>query len=447
MNAAWGMLLVLAVLGGLFALLKQVERWFSPPAELMRKLMHVAMGLVVLTFPWLFDRAWPVVVLSAVATAMLLAVRFVPRLHDGIGTVLNRVHRTSLGEIYFTLSVGLLFWLSGGDAVLYCIPMLIMTLADAMAALIGLAYGKLRYVTTEGLKSAEGSIAFFGIAFLSVHVPLLLFTQTGRAETLLIALIIAILSMLLEAIAWRGLDNLLIPLGAFAFLKLYLDHSTGDLALRLVATVMLLVFALSWRRRSSLDDSALMATALFGYGAWMLGGPLWLVGPGLVFVLHVLVWPRAGSRPTHTVFSVLAVIGAGLIWLTLYVRDPLGPYLVGYAVSFGVHLALFGVSYIDWHLPRGVQARRLGTCVLAGSALAFAQLIAWLMLPSTASLPAGVWLTGATVIGVSVGAIIFFSLRSRIYDGSGSDTHVHLAGFASGMAGSALAAALAAISS
>src|SRR5690606_16105111 len=117
-------------------------------------------------------------------------------------------------------------------------------LADALAALIGLAYGRVRYVTSEGLKSAEGSIIFFAVAFMSVHVPLLLFTDVGRAQTLLIATIVGLLSMLVEAVAIKGLDNLLIPIAAYAMLRWYMGATVEALALRLVVTVALLVFAM-----------------------------------------------------------------------------------------------------------------------------------------------------------------------------------------------------------
>jgi phytol kinase len=82
------------------------------------------------------------------------------------------------------------FWLSPDDPLLFVIPMLVLSLADAVAALIGISYGRLRYESTDGIKSAEGSAAFFCAAFFSVHVPLLLFTQVGRAETLLISLVL-----------------------------------------------------------------------------------------------------------------------------------------------------------------------------------------------------------------------------------------------------------------
>ncbi len=442
MHPLLGIAAVLVTLAVLMALLKVIEHWLQPPAELVRKLLHVGMGSVVLTFPWLFDRTWPVVLLAAIATAALAVVRLAPALRDGVGTVLNRVQRPSLGEIYFAIAVGVLFWLSAGNPLLFCLPMLIMTLADATAALIGLAYGKVRYLTSDGLKSAEGSIAFFAIAFLSVHVPLLLLTDTGRAETLLIALVIGILAMLLEAIAWRGLDNLLIPLGAYAFLRVYLNESVEPLMVRLVATLAFLALALSWRRRSSLDDSALMTAALFGYGALMLGNRLWLIGPVMVFLAHTLIWPRHGPRRQHTVWAVLAVITTALLWLALNVRQPSNHYYHAYAVTFGAHLAIFGVSYIPLSIPRHRQWRGLAGWVLIGWVLALIQVI-FTIAPAAIRLTApALSLLLATLAGVAVGGGVFFLLRPYLYDPRRSDARVHSAGFAAGLLGSLVAFAI-----
>ena len=108
-----------------------------------------------------------------------------------------------------------------------------MTLADAVAALVGITYGKLRYVTGDGFKSAEGSVAFLSIAFLSVHVPLLLFTDVGRAQTLLISAAALWITNILVFASWywrldaggptqRDLRNSHTD-GAFLFPQMMLD--------------------------------------------------------------------------------------------------------------------------------------------------------------------------------------------------------------------------------
>ena len=339
------MALVLVTLGIFVTMLKVAERPLHLSGEVSRKIMHTGIGLATLGFPWLFDRVWPVILLAAVAAVTLLVIKWSAALRTGIGSVLMRVERPTLGEVYFPIAVGVLFVLSFGDWKLFVIPMLILSLADALAALIGIRYGTVRYQTFDGRKSAEGSVAFFVVAFLSVHVPLILWTQVDRANALLIAMILGLLVMLLEAMAWHGLDNLFIPLGAFAFLKLYVSKTPDDLLLRLGATILLVIFAFSWRRRTTLDDSALIGSALFGYAAWMLGGWPWLIAPLTLFLVFGLLWPRGHDARFHTIFAVLSVASAGLLWLMIYVMKPDTTWLIfPYSAGFAAHLAIIRVS-------------------------------------------------------------------------------------------------------
>ena len=97
------------------------------------------MGLVVLPLPWVFDRAWPVILLAVLACCTMVATRSIRSLRGGIGTVLSGVGRDSLGEIYFPIAVTSLFILGRADWLLYVVPILMLTLADAVAALVGSA--------------------------------------------------------------------------------------------------------------------------------------------------------------------------------------------------------------------------------------------------------------------------------------------------------------------
>src|SRR5262245_20147043 len=86
-HPVWGMAIVLGALGGLMAILRGLQALCSPHPELVRKLMHMGMGVVMAALPWLFDAVWPVWVLAAAAIGMLLAVRFVPALRQRFGSV------------------------------------------------------------------------------------------------------------------------------------------------------------------------------------------------------------------------------------------------------------------------------------------------------------------------------------------------------------------------
>ena len=271
LNPWLAILLTMLTLGAMLGGLAVLQRRLDKHPELIRKLLHIGMGLVTLSFPWLFQVNWPIILLAVGAVVVLLLVKWRGTDQSGIRNVVYGVARDSLGEIYFPIAIVILFVLSKDDPVLFAIPVLILTLADAVAALIGVRYGQIHYSTADGVKSTEGSIAFFIVTFMSAHIPLLLLTSTGRVETLLIALILGVLVMLLEALAWRGLDNLFIPLGGYLLLKVYLTMDPSDLLMRLFASIALVVFVIFWRRKTTLLDSAALAGALIGYLAWAAG--------------------------------------------------------------------------------------------------------------------------------------------------------------------------------
>ena len=248
-----GMGVVLGAFGGLMTAVRTYQRRCSPHPELVRKLLHVGMGLVALTLPWLFESAAQAFALAGLFIVLLVALRTSKRLEQRLGGVLNAVQRESWGEIYFAMGVSTVFLLSAGDRLLFCTPILILALADAAAALVGLHYGRVCY-WSGGRKTIEGSAAFFLVSFLCTHVALLLFTQIGRAETILSALMISVLLTPLEAVSRHGFDNLLIPLGSFVLLKTYLGMDSSALAASLGIAVGLLTAAFCsrhWILRSS----------------------------------------------------------------------------------------------------------------------------------------------------------------------------------------------------
>jgi phytol kinase len=334
---------LLALLTGLRLLRQRVT--LHP--ELARKLSHLGFGLITLTFPWIFDSAVPVIAVSAIAIVSLLALRYVPALRASVGEAVHGVDRSSLGDLYFPIAVTGLFLLADGNWVLYTLPLLTLTLADAVAALIGVSYGRLKYDGAEGRKSIEGSLAFFLVAFLAIHLPLLLLTSTGRAESLLIGLTFGVLVMLLEAVAWRGLDNLFIPFGGYLLLRVFLVLDAPALLARLIVTGAMLIVVLVLRRRRTLTDSAALAGALVGFVAWSVGGWHWVVPPFVLLALYTIVWPRnrqVRARP-HDMVAVFSVTSTGLLWLLLSVVLRRPEFYYPYTLAFAANLCFIGITW------------------------------------------------------------------------------------------------------
>ena len=335
--------------------LRAIGRWKSVDSEVLRKGMHVALGASALTYPWLFRSIVPPLVIAGLTLTVLLLLRYAPRARRELGEVVHGVHRSSEGDLWFPVSVAAVFWLASGNTVLYVVPVLTLTIADAFAALVGSRYGRMRYDTMEGdRKSAEGSIAFFLIAFFATHVPLLMFTTVGRTESLLIGLTFGFLVMLLEAVSWRGLDNLFIPVGGFFLLQSYMPMPARALSIVLAMTIAIFVVVIALRRRRTLSDGAALAAVLIGYLTWTIGGWRWIVPPLVFFLSYTALWPRVElvrSRP-HRLSAVLAVPGSALLWLAF--ADRLGETTAYYAytLTLAANLGFVGVTWFRVVRPR-----------------------------------------------------------------------------------------------
>jgi phytol kinase len=268
MTEPWiGVGLVMATFAALLAVFSIIGPLLQP--EVLRKGLHISMGLTTLSFPWLFDNAWPVVLVAAASTIAFIGFRARVRLFRRLAIAMKRIKRVSVGEYCFLAGTCIVFVLAGDDPVLYCIPMLLLTLADSAAALVGTAWGRHRYLTMGDYKTLEGSAAFFIIAFACIAVPLAWFTPASNPESLAVAALIAFAVTVLEAAVGGGFDNLLVPLGAFAAIK-----ATGLTAqqpqalesgsplvvagLCVAASLLILLVAVlaSWRRRELRESGA-----------------------------------------------------------------------------------------------------------------------------------------------------------------------------------------------
>jgi phytol kinase len=270
---AIAMAALLALTAGLMTAIRIFQRRCSPHPEWPRKLMHVGTGLLALSLPWLFESPWPVLILCAAGATGMVVIKHAARLKETFGCVVGDVARQSAGDITFPLGIAVVFLLSEGDCLLYTVPVLVLTFADAAAALVGTFYGLFRFETPGGKKSVEGSFAFFVVAFLSIHIPLFLCSDAGPEKAVLIAFLLGFLLTIVEALAgWRGLDNLFIPVAGFLFLRATIEAPLMELVVQGMVMLSIATGIVLFRRWTTLDTSALLGAILVGDMSWTLGG-------------------------------------------------------------------------------------------------------------------------------------------------------------------------------
>ncbi|NJO22150.1 MAG: hypothetical protein HC868_03420, partial [Sphingomonadales bacterium] len=225
MSIAINLALVVGAIALLLAVMAAVKALgrFGIGSETQRKLIHVATGLFAIALPFVFHQRWPIAVLLGLALVVMVLLRSPVRIVAGLGSTLHGVKRESHGEIYLVLAVGFLAFRIEQGLVFYVLPLLVLTLADAAAALVGVSYGRRKLEVEEGAKSVEGVVAFFTTTWLIAMILLLLMTDAPRPSVVLLSLMVAAFGAIVEVNSWKGLDNLFIPVGLHLFLVSHLN--------------------------------------------------------------------------------------------------------------------------------------------------------------------------------------------------------------------------------
>lgn len=371
------------ILGGTFlAIILLAETWRrlgTPKPEHTRKLVHLGGGITCLFFPFLIESPLVVLVMALPLTAL-----FVAGSHFGFLKSLHGVARRSRGAEYYPLAVFLVFVLTRGRPWLYLAAVLVLAMADAFAALIGSRYGVIRYEVEDEQKSLEGSLVFLVIAFLAIHLPVLLMTDLPRPVCVLAALLVAALVTGFEAISLEGADNLFVPLAVVVVLGKITTKPLAEVIFQNLSllAICLVVALLVWRSRG-LNVGGAIAFILFAYGTWSLGNWLWALPAFLGFLGYLAAWSRfapAGHAAGVRVRTVTRALLPPFAMMALAngLNAPAqfyGPYLAATAAVFAFSLDT-GVFRLE--RARGVArvAAAFGVGLLAA---VFTTLLPWLL--------------------------------------------------------------------
>ncbi len=194
--------------------------------ELKRKALHISIGLMALSFPTFLKSPTLIIAALGLVLGWLIAVRKNAALRRCFGSVLHDVRRKSLGEVYFAISIGGLLLLTQNEPLFFVIPILILTLADASAAIVGRIFPVGPLPEFARGKTMTGCAAFFAMAFVVSFWCLLSIADVQIAHAFLVATVVAVATCGAEAISRRGTDNLFVP--AMAYLILLFSNIPDD---------------------------------------------------------------------------------------------------------------------------------------------------------------------------------------------------------------------------
>ncbi|MEN8142128.1 MAG: hypothetical protein ABFQ82_00855, partial [Thermodesulfobacteriota bacterium] len=348
-----GAVILTALFLSIVAVTETWTRIKRPSPEVPRKVVHILGGLGCLLFPFFISS--PLVVAGM---AFLFAGFFVAGEKSRLLHCLSDVDRKSKGSEYFPIAVSGLFYISQGRPWLYFSSILILALADAVAAIIGSKFGKIRFqVGKEDSKSLEGSFFFWAITFIVLQTLLVLMTDLPLLSCILTAYLVSLLLTGIEAISIKGTDNLFVPiLTCYVLLKIT-TKPTSEIAfqsLSLTTIFILLALVSGGLKIFSIRDTILFTA--FSYAAWSLGSIDWGTPIFAAFALYCLVRALSGIDVDREIetrallrliivpFMILILANATDLYEELYGSFLLTVVMAG---SFGIWAHLIWSSKIQ----------------------------------------------------------------------------------------------------
>lgn len=180
--------------------------------EVSRKIVHMGTGVIIAFWPLFLS--WEVIQLASLAMLFIILISSKFNIFKSI----HSVDRITKGEILYPVGIGICALLEPAPWI-FTAAILHLALADGMAAIIGVKYGKkTRYSLLSHGKSLAGSLAFFSVS-LAIFVSAMFFISHSTSPSLFAWFVWSALALtFLENISWYGLDDITVPVGVIIIL-------------------------------------------------------------------------------------------------------------------------------------------------------------------------------------------------------------------------------------
>jgi len=205
----------------LFGLAELLHHFFRINAEWTRKIVHLCTGVFALSFLFLLDNHWWVLLMSISFLGLLtLSMKF------NFLKSINGVDRITRGSLLFPVVVyGCFLVYDHYDHLLfYYLPLLILAICDPVAAYVGKNWPWKKYHIRTYTKTLSGSLGFLAFALLVSWTLLSSLANSDFSTNFILAIGIALATTVAEAVSNKGYDNLTIPIAAVLVLLLEKDY-------------------------------------------------------------------------------------------------------------------------------------------------------------------------------------------------------------------------------
>jgi len=188
------------------------EKLLKNKESIKRKFVHIMTGNMIFLMPAFSD---PIIMVYYLTLPITIGAFLISEYSPL--KITNSVSKAGhgLGLVYYAGVWTLLLFIFNQNLLIVGLAMAPMVYGDGVASIIGEKYGRHKFTLTSDIKSIEGSLAMF-ITTLLISIFIWIFFSflnypLGEIN-LTIILIISLIATLTEAISYKGLDNLSVPI-------------------------------------------------------------------------------------------------------------------------------------------------------------------------------------------------------------------------------------------
>ncbi len=233
----------------------------------LRKAIHAIVGIFVVVSSFFFENNTPILIIAvffAIANCISIFTGRLTSIHG---------RDKSFGTVYYPITIFLLalfFW--ENHVIIFRVSILIMTISDALAAVIGVKLGKNKFILIKDHKSVIGSLAMFVSTILIVFIGLILSNTFNLLEILIIAVCIGLIATASELLSINGSDNLSVPIMSSLFLFAFLNESSvtdfSQLMIGIFTSLLIVFFSLKAKflQLSGAVTAFLLGSIIYGFG-------------------------------------------------------------------------------------------------------------------------------------------------------------------------------------
>lgn len=315
-------------------------RRFKLPQEFSRKSVHIVVGLLVVVFSINIQAMQPITFLSFLFTiinAIVLKFDLMPSMGS---------ERKSYGTIFypFTILISAIF-LWDHFKVIFLILVLVLALADAIAAMVGQNWKNPKpLIILRDKKTIPGTLAMWAASSVIIYALLLWYGITPTYNPVIVAILSGLFIAAAEMVSIDGSDNISIGIATIIILLVFTDRpvEVQDHFLQAILFGVLLggiSYKLKFLEAGGAIITFLIAVMVYGVGQWK-----WTV-PILLFFFTASILSKAGKNKKRKYdllyeknsnrdgFQVLANGGIAFLASLVYFFSPASIWYAVFVVS------------------------------------------------------------------------------------------------------------------